>query len=140
MKIILAFCIIVFGFIAAAQSPEYVGEYYCKNDNTSMQQLYTLILKENGTFEFEQYWKEKIVNRWRSDGSGESNGYEKAKGSWVFKDGVILFRTNRETDIDQNYRLNFNDTKARLENKTSLVLFTSGIFWLENLMLEKKVD
>lgn len=103
-----------------------------------MLQLYTLILNENGTFLFEQYWKEKITNRWRNDGSGESNGNEKAKGRWVYDDDAILFLSDRETDIDQNYRLHFNNTKARLENNSSLIFFTSGLFWLENLTLEKR--
>ena len=137
MKINLTFLLIISILTCSAQSSKYVGEYYMKKDNNGMSQQYTLILNENGTFLFNQYWKQS-KRFLKNHDEVQSTGNEKGKGRWIYKDEAVLFLSDSKSDIEQNHRLNFNNSKAKLENNSDLVFLESGLFWLENLMLEKK--
>ncbi len=138
MKIRLTFFILISCLTSCAQSSKYVGEYYVKKDNNGMSQQYILILKENGTFLFNQYWKQQSKQSLKDYEGVQSTGNEKGKGGWIYKNKAILFLSDSKSDIDQNHRLNFNNSKAKLENNSSLVFLESELFWLENLKLEKK--
>lgn len=139
MKIKLTLFLLISCLTSYAQSSKLVGEYHMKNDNSGMSQEYTLILKEDGTFLFNQYWKESPKRLYFKDQDGmQSTGNEKGKGKWIYKNNTVVFISDTESEIDQNYRLNFNNSKAKLENNSSLVFWKSELFWLENLKMKKK--
>ena len=71
------------------------------------------------------------------------------RGKWRTENDIIYFETFPDTDIDHNYPLNFNDTKARFKNEpsndiynekaiTKLEFLESGIFWISGTELEKR--
>jgi hypothetical protein len=67
---------------------------------------------------------------------------------WLKKD-IILFATDPDKHLDHTYKLNFTDSRAKIDsgspgNKaeeiivTKLMFFGSGIFWVNGIELEKK--
>ena len=99
-----------------------------------------LDLKVDGTFTFHIYRKISHKNP-------EENFYE--KGTWkVEKENVIYFYTDIESDIDEKYTLDFNNTKARYITKsprdksdkivkTHLRFYESETSWLKGYKLFK---
>lgn len=139
MKIKLTIFLIFSCLTSYAQSSKFVGEYFMENDKSGAFQKYTLILKEDGTFLFNQYWKESPKRLLFKDQDGiQSTGNQKGKGKWIYKNNTVVLSSEAKSDIDQDYRLNFNNSKAILENNSSLVFLKSELFWLENLTLKKK--
>ena len=124
MKKILVLLLSLSFLTSLAQTEEYVGEYYRETTG----QKFHLKLNSDGTFLFSQYWKM---------GGPDSAGSEHGKGKWTFKNGVVHFFSEPDLDIDQNHRLNFNNSAAKIEDNSNLVLFKSEIFWLENLRIAK---
>ena len=129
--------------LANSQTQPYAGEYslsHATNDSTPLIE-YTLSLKPNGTFLFHSYRK---IN----DEAPEEHWY--GKGKWaVEKKNQLFFYINKETDLDEKYTLNFSKTKARYVSvsprdisgssiKTSLIFYSSEIFWVKGMKLFKK--
>ncbi len=56
-----------------------------------MYQQYILILKENGTFLFNQYWKQQTKQHWKDYEGIQSIGNEKGKGRWVYRNCTLPF-------------------------------------------------
>tara|TARA_R110001583_G_scaffold6249_1_gene32192 strand:+ start:1930 stop:2313 length:384 start_codon:yes stop_codon:yes gene_type:complete len=112
---------------ACGQAEDYSGEFYYETGG----QKYHLILNSDGTFLFSQYWK--------GIGGLDSSGSEHGKGIWTYKNGTVQFIVEPESDIDQNHRLNFNNTVAKVEDKSHLIFYNSEIFWLENLTMKKRL-
>lgn len=92
-----------------------------------------MTLNLNGTFEFEQHWAQIGMNN-----ETQATGIEKGKGMWIIKNKLIILSCNSKTDITQDYRLDFDDTKVSILND-SIVRFTeSKLFWVENMDLKKE--
>lgn len=114
---------------SCAQKEDYSGTYYYE----SAGQKYHLSLNSDGSFLFSHYWKgsEKMSP------SVVEPGSEHGKGIWTYEKGDILFFNEPELDIDQEHRLNFNNTVADLKDSVQLIFIRSEIFWLENIKMEK---
>jgi hypothetical protein len=109
------------------QQPTYpVGEYYFEKTS----QKFYLNLKEDGTFLFSHYWNTAGL---------DAVGSEHAQGKWELKNNKIGFFSDPKKDIDQNHRLNFQNTQVVIDKNSTLTFVGSQIFWLNNLTLEKKV-
>ena len=134
---------LAFNSLAVAQTQSYVGEYSISHttDDTKVLIENTLSLESNGTFLFHSYRK---IN----DEAPEEHWY--GKGKWaVEKKNQLFFYINKETDLDEKYTLNFSKTKARYVSvsprdisgssiKTSLIFYSSEIFWVKGMKLFKK--
>lgn len=129
--------LIFFLFISltsCSQTDKYVGEYIFNNNNSGIKQRYKLILNSNGTFEFEQLWAQFGMNNEIQD-----TGIEKGKGTWISKNKLIILSCNKETDIIQDYRLDFDNTKVRILNDSIIRFAESKLFWVENMDLKKRI-
>ena len=115
-----------------AQTDKYVGEYIKKS--SGIKQLYKLTLNSNGTLEFEQHWAQVGMSNETQD-----TGIEKGKGLWTFENKLIMLSCNNETDITQDYRLDFDDTEVRILNDSIVRFVKSKLFWVENMELKKKM-
>jgi len=138
----LTFLFIAFSISLFAQSKNYAGEYVANfNVNNQGQIEYTLQLKPDGTFTFHNY--RKISTK-----KPEENQY--GQGTWnVEKKNVLYFYTDKTTEIDKKYVLNFTNTKARYVTKsprdksdkiikTHLRFYQSDIPWVKGWTLYKK--
>lgn len=94
--LLMAFCLHSY-----AQSHEITGEYATTQGSVH----YLLKLHPNGTFHFDSYNK-----GFHGLPAEPSIG---GRGTWSVENGVIYFGTDPEQDIDHNYTLNFNNTKAK---------------------------
>ena len=117
------------------------GDYYCALGEEEAHFIeYKLTLNLDGTFVFHSYSNNKqgIPN--------EVNKY--GKGKWIVKDKIITFLSNKEKDFDEKYTLDFNNSKARFENKhprdktdrivkTKMVFLESEIFWMKRIEMFK---
>lgn len=133
---------------SCSQSHDIAGEYEKISKSGSVQ--YLLKLHPNGTFHFDSYSVRQIEgNILRIEGSLTMEPSLRGRGTWRAENDVIYFRTDRDTDIDYNYTLNFDDTKAKFKNEPSknssnekaiakLEFFESGIFWINGIDLEKR--
>ncbi len=124
MKKIFILLISFSSLTLCSQTKDYAGEYFHKINGIS----YHLTLNNDETFLFSQYWK----------GLGADSGSEHGKGKWTYNNGIVRFFSDPELDIDQNHRLNFNNSAAKIEGKSYLVFFKSEIFWLGNLKMVKR--
>ncbi|QLG46615.1 hypothetical protein [Costertonia aggregata] len=148
MKYILLIVLMMSCLWSCSQSHDITGEYEKVLKSGSVQSL--LKLNQNGTFRFDSYSVRQIdgtnlpVNENLPTESSISG-----KGRYRVKNDVIYFTTDGDTDIDHNYPLNFNDTKAKFKNGYSknssneraiakLKFFESGIFWIDGLELKKR--
>ena len=78
-----------------------------------------MTLNENGTFFFQYYSNLKL------EIPSEKTIY--GKGTWVMKNNVISFFSDREKDIDEKNTLDFTNSRARfitksLKNKTNQII------------------
>ncbi len=103
-----------------------------------MNQHYQLTLNSDGTFEFEQFWEQK-TRKFGISNEIESTGIEKGRGTWTLKNESIILSCNSETDMTQDYRLDFDNTKARILNDSSIRFVESKLFWAENMDLKKRM-
>lgn len=121
-----------------SQVQEIAGEFE-KKSRTS---IVLLKLYPSGTFQFDSYTKGLKAG---TPAEPSISGI----GTWSAENDVIYFATNPDTDIDHNYTLNFNDTKAKFKNESSkdlpsekatvrLEFLESGIFWINGMQLKKR--
>jgi len=110
MKHVFILILISFNLSLIAQSEKYAGTYkaiHNFNENGIIE--YTLILNPDGTFTFHNYRKISAKNP-------EENQY--GQGTWkVEKENMLYFNTDKATDIDNKYTLDFTNTKARYVTK-----------------------
>ncbi len=124
-----------------SQTEKYTDVYsihYDVNEEGTLD--YMLDIEVDGTFTFHIYRKISYKNP-------EENFY--GKGTWkVEKENVIYFYADIESDIDEKYTLDFNNTKARYitksprdksdkEVKTHLRFYESETSWLKGRKLFK---
>lgn len=116
-----------------------IGTYEMKLEASNALIIDNLTLNQNGTFEFHEYDKHDLGI------PPERNTY--AKGTWKIEKNLILFSTS-DSDFDEKYTLDFNNTKARCikkssrdtsdrDIKTSIKFYESEIFWIPNRTLLK---
>lgn len=132
------------GYIGNSQTQNYAGEYHSSHgtdDTNNLPIENTLTLYPDGTFLFHFYRK---IN----EQTPEENWY--AKGKWaVEKKDHLFFYINKDIDLDEKHTLNFSKTKARYVSasprrisgnsiKTSLIFYSSEIFWVKGMKLYKK--
>ncbi|OUR91795.1 hypothetical protein A9Q87_08280 [Flavobacteriales bacterium 34_180_T64] len=120
---------------------EHIGIYQAiYNMNDGAQIKYTLTLNENGTFNFHFY--RKLI----CEGCIEENNY--GRGTWFSDQKLIYFKTLIENDLNENYKLNFQNSKARFDRKSSrnksqeivpdrLRFYEPEIFWVEGTELTR---
>ncbi|MDT0555352.1 hypothetical protein [Patiriisocius hiemis] len=140
MKTALLLFTILFSFSIYGQ--ELTGVYvkdFDLNDGKTL--IRTLDLKDDGTFTFHNFRKNFSIDKTKKSTYG--------KGTWRQDKKIITFFTDKETDIDEKYTLDFNETKARFHSKNprdksdrvilpSLTFFESNIPILENFKVFKK--
>ncbi|WP_149274342.1 hypothetical protein [Pareuzebyella sediminis] len=152
MKNILIIVLLMSHLCSCSQSHEIAGEYEKVSNSGSVQSL--LKLHPDGTFHFDSYSVRQIEGpNLRITSPGKENLPAEpsisGKGKWSAENDIIYFTTNGDTDVDHNYPLNFNDTKAKFKNESSnnsseekaiakLEFLESGIFWIDGLELKKK--
>lgn len=102
---------------------------------------WTLSINQDGTFLYHFF----------RDLAGELNPEENfyGKGTWEFDKNNIVLTTNKETDLDEIYTMDFTNSKARYTTKsprdtsnrmvkTSLRFYESDIFHIKGLELFKE--
>ena len=124
-----------------AQSKIEYGDYqvsFLDDENEGIQ--YTLILNEDHTFKFHFFRKPKGAN------NPKENYY--AKGTWDSENNLILFHADEVLDLNGDYTLNFKNSKARFNTKssrdasskvvkTSIKFYDSELSWVKGLELFK---
>lgn len=139
MKNVLISCLFFIGINLYSQNNAYVGQYSLKLGEEEHQIEYSLTLNEDGSFNFHSFSNNQkgippIVHTY-------------GKGKWISNEGIISFYTE-ESEIDEEYTLDFTGTKARFISKsprdkttrvikTRLKFYESGIFWVEGLDIFK---
>lgn len=104
---------------------------------------WTLTLNENGRFSYHFLRDLSSVSKANS----EENFY--GKGTWKAEKNVVYFRTDKETDLDDKYTIDFTNSKARYitkssrdksdkVEKTALRFYESNLFYIKGLELFKE--
>ncbi|PKQ45670.1 copper resistance protein NlpE N-terminal domain-containing protein [Confluentibacter flavum] len=94
-----------------AQSKIEYGDYqvdFLDDENEGIQ--YTLTLNEEHTFKFHFFRKPKGAN------NPKENYY--AKGTWASENNLIVFDAEDDLDLNEEYTLNFKNSKARFNTKS----------------------
>lgn len=123
-----------------AQSGVYVLEPKHIND---VKIKWTLSLNEDGTFLY-HFIRDIGAS---DDINPEENFY--GKGTWKADKNLIVFTTNKATDLDEKHTLDFSNTIARYTTKstrntsdttvkTTLRFFQSNLFYIKGLELFKQ--
>jgi hypothetical protein len=141
MKVIASILFLLMSITLFSQSDVLTGEYFFSVGNDEEHLIeYTLNLNQDGTFHFHSYRNHKKGIPW------EENKY--GQGKWSLDGKVVSFSTDKKTDLDEKYTLDFNNSKARFITKplrdkteriveTKLQFFESDIFWIERLGIKK---
>ena len=138
--------ILFFGLLSChlaffAQSKIEHGNYqvnFLDAENEGIQ--YTLTLNEDKTFKFHFFRKPKGAN------NPQENYY--AKGTYTSENNLIFFDAHDDLDLNEDYTLNFKNSKARFNTKsprdvstrvvkTSVKFYDSELFWVKGLELFK---
>lgn len=108
MKPYVCLLIVFVSIQAFSQSGVYVREPVLK-DGTKIK--WTLTLNSNGTFLYHFFRDVSAISK----GSAKENYY--GKGTWVLE-GNIITLFSKETDINEQYTVNLNQSKARYISKS----------------------
>jgi len=142
MKVITSILLLMSSFTLFSQADILVGEYFLTiGDKEEHLINYTLTLNQDGTFYFHSYRNHNKGIPW------EENKY--GQGKWSLDGKVVSFSTDKKTDLDEKFTLDFNNSKARLITKplrdktkrvieTKLQFFESKISWIKRLGIHKK--
>lgn len=132
MKILYLLLFYSISFFISGQNNEYIGHYETKV-KTKVGEIfeYKLILNSDNTFTYHFF---------RNIGHPQSideNWY--GKGTWKVENNIVYFFTDRLTEIDKKYNLDFNNTTGRFDtkNKTLFRFYKSDIFWIVKSTLNK---
>jgi hypothetical protein len=110
-NIVLLFFLIFSTFYSFGQSEIYAGDYTRKPELTDGNNLkWTLTLNTDGTFLYNFY------RNIEGAGNPEENFY--GKGTWKAKKNLIFFYTDKETDFDETYTIDFTNSKAKYITKS----------------------
>ncbi|NJM80855.1 MAG: hypothetical protein HC854_16830 [Flavobacterium sp.] len=132
MKNILLLFFYSISFFISAQNNEYIGHYETIIKTKGGETLeYKLDLKADNTF---------IYHFYRNLGQTQSideNWY--GKGTWKVKNNIVYFFTDKLTDLDQKYNLDFTNTTGRFDtkNKSLFRFYKSNIPWIKKSTVSK---
>ena len=91
----------------------------------------------------EKFWK---LLELKSDGTFQCTFYQdqldyvdddKGKGKWIVKNGEILFSAEQGIDVNTEYTMNFDGTKAKIDGD-KLIFKESKMVWPPRVPLSKK--
>lgn len=117
----------LFGLILYSQTETYSGNYENKTESEDGIVIeYELRLNSDGTFLF-HFYQDQICY----------TDNDRARGKWTTKNDIIIFQVNKEIDIDEIHKLDFDKTKAQVESGV-LKFFDCEIFWINKTELKKK--
>ena len=134
----------IFLFFVCSHVFSQAGVYIIDHTNDSIdgsKTKWTLTLDEDGTFLYNFY--RDIVGEFNP----EENFY--GKGTWKAEKSLIFFYTNKETDLNKTYTVDFTNSKARYTTKsprdtsgkvvkTSLRFYESDNTFIKGLELFKE--
>lgn len=140
MKQFLVIIFISFNLNVFSQVGVYVkGNSPSSIDDTKIKWI--LSLKNDGTF----------LYHFLRDISGEANPEENfyGKGTWKAEKNLVFFYTDKETELDETYTVDFTNSKARYITKsprdksnkvvkTALRFYESDLFYIKGLQLFKE--
>jgi hypothetical protein len=140
MKCTIILFFFTFSLTLFAQSKNYGGNYDVRFKTENANFEYKLSLKTGGTFLFHSY-----ANHFKANPSAQ---HTFGKGTWKFNKKIISFSTDLQNDLDETYTLNFNNTKAIIDRKSSrnkspekvpdiMRIYDSKIFWIKGMKLTK---
>lgn len=125
MKNLLSLILLISGLNSYSQSENHTGVYENKTEG-EIRIEYELSLNQDGTFVF-HFYQDQIC--YTDD--------DRAKGKWIAEKSIITFQVNNKVDLDEAHKLDFENTKAKIENGI-LTFYDSEIFWINDIQLEKK--
>lgn len=140
MKLIITALLLILKLNLFAQSNQFAGDYTRSLSSENHKIEYKLTLNPDGTFEFHSY------SNIQGGTPQESNKY--GKGKWSEKDNLISFSSDKKTDLDQKYTLDFSHSTARFVTKnprdksdkivkTKLQFLESEILWMRRIDIFK---
>ncbi|MBL0736967.1 copper resistance protein NlpE N-terminal domain-containing protein [Flavobacterium sp. GN10] len=140
MKLIITTLLLILKLNLFAQSNQFAGDYTRSLSSENHKIEYKLTLNQDGTFEFHSY------SNIQGGTPQESNKY--GKGKWSEKDNLISFSSDKKTDLDQKYTLDFSHSTARFITKnprdksdkivkTKLQFLESEILWMRRIDIFK---
>ena len=141
MKLFFVLAAFITQFALMAQSHGYEGIYsvrYDMDDGSLFE--YQIELIADGTFLFHAHEIHTQALK------PEKNRY--GKGNWTSNENLVTFTSNPAVDLDRKHTLNFTNTKARIDRKSSrnksaeiipdsMRIYESDIFWIKGLQLTK---
>ncbi len=127
MRNLLILFLLITGLNSFSQSEKHFGAYENKTEfENGISIEYELFLNPNGTFLF-HFYQDQIC--YTDD--------DRAKGKWTVENDIIIFKVNNKVDIDDMHKLDFDNTKAKMNNGI-LSFYDSEILWINGIELEKK--
>lgn len=140
MKTSLLVFFLFFSLALFSQAEKVAGDYVLVFGNDDSCFDYKLTLYQDGTFTFDDYSFIKLGV------PQEKTMY--GKGNWTIDKNVITFLSDKATDFDEKYTLDFSGSKARFITKsprdktdrivkTRLQFLESEIFWMARAELLK---
>jgi hypothetical protein len=141
MKAIFTFLLLISNLTLFSQAQDVVGDYKLTLETKDGSLLdYKLTLQQDGTFSFHYY------SNIKQGIPPEVNKY--GKGSWVIKNNVVSFSSDKQKDFDEKNTLDFTNSKARFITKsprdksdqiikTKLQFLSSEISWMSRIAIFK---
>lgn len=140
MKLIITSLLLLLKLNLFAQSNQFAGDYTRSLSDDKHKIEYKLTLNQDGTFLFQSY------SNMQGGNPEEGNLY--GKGKWSTKDNLITFSSDKKTDLDEKYTLDFSHSTARFVTKnprdksdkvvkTKLQFLESEIFWMRRIDIFK---
>ena len=142
MKIYKTIFLLLAGFQAFSQVNGPVGDYILQMGSKDRHFIeYQLSLNADSTFLFYAYTESKI--------SEPKTAHQYGKGKWEFRDKQLAFLTNPDSDLNEKFTLDLNNSRAHFISKsprairdrpvkTRLKFFESDIFWIKGIEMNKK--
>ncbi len=143
MKNLLLIVMAMSGLFSCSQSHDMTGEYERISKSGSVQ--YLLKLHPNGIFSFDSYGFRQIEGKnTQIKGNMPTEPSMSGRGKWRAENDIVHFVTDRDVDVDHNYPLNLDNTKARFKNPSDekamaeLEFLESEVFWISGIELKKR--
>ncbi len=127
MKNIITILILLISISGFAQIEKYAGTYEKKEKRPTGEVLEVVLeLKSDGTFQC-TFYQDQL----------DYEDDDKGKGKWIVKNGEILFSAEQGIDVNTEYTMNFDGTKAKIDGD-KLIFKESKMVWPPRVPLSKK--
>ncbi|GAA4802999.1 hypothetical protein [Litoribaculum gwangyangense] len=141
IKLFFIFWALIPGYVWAQSGVYVIDHTHDSIDGTKTK--WTLILNDDGTFSYHFLRDISSISK----ANIEENFY--GKGTWKAENNIVYFHTNKETDLDEKYNIDFTNSKARYITKsprdksdrvvkTALHFYESNLFYIKGLKLFKE--